>query len=359
MGWHLDGRVIACVGTHTHVPTADARVLPGGTAYVTDVGMTGPRGGVIGVKREQALERFLTLTHVRFETSDEDPWLNAVVVGGGPPTGGPTSIEQLLVPGPSRSARQGQAERARAARDRAARPARARSGSRGDQVEVARGELDLGQDGRSDQRRASACMRHASASAPSGTSQIMYWGESTLPSAAKAQHRRRAPPSTSRRAGRRDVAGDGRRRSTPPARSSNSGSPRPATRRGAGAPSPSERMSSLTLSGLTRPERVEARGRAMAGDALDLHRALEVVADGVERARRARRRAPRRAGDAGPRAARPPCGLPRAAPPRPTSQASATGAATSGKPLVIAPRPSTASPERGRPIAAAQQRARA
>ena len=50
MGWHLDGRVTACVGTHTHVPTADARVLPGGTAYMTDVGMTGPRGGVIGVK---------------------------------------------------------------------------------------------------------------------------------------------------------------------------------------------------------------------------------------------------------------------------------------------------------------------
>ncbi len=50
MGWHLDGRVTAVVGTHTHVPTADARVLPGGTAYITDVGMTGPRGGVIGVQ---------------------------------------------------------------------------------------------------------------------------------------------------------------------------------------------------------------------------------------------------------------------------------------------------------------------
>ncbi len=56
MGWHLDGRVTAVVGTHTHVPTADARVLPGGTAYCTDVGMTGPRGGVIGVKKEQAIE---------------------------------------------------------------------------------------------------------------------------------------------------------------------------------------------------------------------------------------------------------------------------------------------------------------
>ncbi len=97
MGWHLDGRVTACVGTHTHVPTADARVLPGGTAYVTDVGMTGPRGGVIGVKREQALERFLTLTQVRFETSSEDPWLNAVLIEAGD-DGHATSIEQLLLP---------------------------------------------------------------------------------------------------------------------------------------------------------------------------------------------------------------------------------------------------------------------
>jgi 2',3'-cyclic-nucleotide 2'-phosphodiesterase len=96
MGWHLDGRVTACVGTHTHVPTADARVLPGGTAYVTDVGMTGPRGGVIGVKREQALERFIALTNVRFETSDEDPWLNAVLVESDG-DGRATAIEQLLL----------------------------------------------------------------------------------------------------------------------------------------------------------------------------------------------------------------------------------------------------------------------
>jgi 2',3'-cyclic-nucleotide 2'-phosphodiesterase len=99
MGWHLDGRVTACVGTHTHVPTADARVLPGGTAYVTDVGMTGPRGGVIGVKREQALERFLTLTHVRFSTSPDDPWLNAVLVEADS-DGRATAIEQLLIPAP-------------------------------------------------------------------------------------------------------------------------------------------------------------------------------------------------------------------------------------------------------------------
>ncbi|HEX2162188.1 MAG TPA: TIGR00282 family metallophosphoesterase [Thermoleophilaceae bacterium] len=97
MGWHVDGRVTACLGTHTHIPTADARVLPGGTAYCTDVGMTGPRGGVIGVKRELALKRFLTMTQVRFETSSEDPWLNGVLVeadGDGRATG----IVQILEP---------------------------------------------------------------------------------------------------------------------------------------------------------------------------------------------------------------------------------------------------------------------
>jgi 2',3'-cyclic-nucleotide 2'-phosphodiesterase len=97
MGWHLDGRVSACVGTHTHVPTADGRVLPGGTAYITDVGMTGPIGGVIGVKREQALERFVKLTNVRFETADEDPWLNAVLIDADG-EGRATAIEQLLLP---------------------------------------------------------------------------------------------------------------------------------------------------------------------------------------------------------------------------------------------------------------------
>ncbi|MGI8945317.1 MAG: TIGR00282 family metallophosphoesterase [Thermoleophilaceae bacterium] len=97
MGWHLDGRVTACLGTHTHVPTADARVLPDGTAYCTDVGMTGPRGGVIGVKRELALKRFLTMTAVRFETSDVEPWLNGVLVEAGA-DGRATAIEQLLHP---------------------------------------------------------------------------------------------------------------------------------------------------------------------------------------------------------------------------------------------------------------------
>jgi metallophosphoesterase (TIGR00282 family) len=80
MGWHLDGRATAVVGTHTHVPTADGRVLPQGTAYISDVGMTGPRGGVIGVAKELALEAMITRMPVKFETSTEDPWLNAVLV---------------------------------------------------------------------------------------------------------------------------------------------------------------------------------------------------------------------------------------------------------------------------------------
>jgi 2',3'-cyclic-nucleotide 2'-phosphodiesterase len=80
MGWFLDGRATVVVGTHTHVPTADARVLPGGTAYITDVGMTGPRGGVIGVRKEQAIESLRTHMSVRFETAEDDPWLMAVVV---------------------------------------------------------------------------------------------------------------------------------------------------------------------------------------------------------------------------------------------------------------------------------------
>jgi 2',3'-cyclic-nucleotide 2'-phosphodiesterase len=97
MGWHLDGRVAAVLGTHTHVPTADARVLPKGTAHITDVGMTGSRAGVIGVRREQALEGFKTQMPVRFETADEDVWVMAVVVDVGD-DGLARSIEQVLVP---------------------------------------------------------------------------------------------------------------------------------------------------------------------------------------------------------------------------------------------------------------------
>jgi len=97
MGWHLDGRVAAVLGTHTHVPTADARVLPGGTAYISDVGMTGSRAGVIGVKREQALDAFRTQMPVKFDTADEDVWINGVVVEVRS-DGLAESIEQVLVP---------------------------------------------------------------------------------------------------------------------------------------------------------------------------------------------------------------------------------------------------------------------
>jgi 2',3'-cyclic-nucleotide 2'-phosphodiesterase len=97
LGWFLDGRATAVVGTHTHVPTADARVLPGGTAYITDVGMTGPRGGVIGVRKEQAIESLLTQMSVRFDTSDEDPWLMGVLVRMQEPMRA-ASIQQLLLP---------------------------------------------------------------------------------------------------------------------------------------------------------------------------------------------------------------------------------------------------------------------
>ena len=99
MGWHLDGRVTAVVGTHTHIPTADARVLPGGTAYITDVGMTGPRGGVIGVKRELAIQAMLTRMPIKFETSTEDPWLNAVLIRASGPMRA-DAIEQVLEPAP-------------------------------------------------------------------------------------------------------------------------------------------------------------------------------------------------------------------------------------------------------------------
>ena len=100
MGWHLDGRVTAVVGTHTHVPTADARVLPGSTAYITDVGMTGPRGGVIGVKRELALAAMITKMPTRFEVSAEDPWLQGVLITASDEPMRATAIEQIIEPAP-------------------------------------------------------------------------------------------------------------------------------------------------------------------------------------------------------------------------------------------------------------------
>ncbi len=87
MGWHLDGKVTAVVGTHTHVQTADERVLPKGTAYLTDVGMTGPHDSIIGVEIEPALGRFLTALPARFETATANPRLNAVIVDADERTG--------------------------------------------------------------------------------------------------------------------------------------------------------------------------------------------------------------------------------------------------------------------------------
>jgi calcineurin-like phosphoesterase len=89
--------VTAVLGTHTHIPTADARVLPGATAYITDVGMTGARGGVLGVRREIAVEALVTQMPARFQPSDDDPWLNAVLITASQPRRA-DSIEQLLIP---------------------------------------------------------------------------------------------------------------------------------------------------------------------------------------------------------------------------------------------------------------------
>jgi metallophosphoesterase (TIGR00282 family) len=80
MGWYLDGRVTAVVGTHTHVTTADERVLPQGTAYITDVGMTGPHGGVIGMDREGIIKRFLDGLPARFEVASGDVQMNCVLI---------------------------------------------------------------------------------------------------------------------------------------------------------------------------------------------------------------------------------------------------------------------------------------
>jgi metallophosphoesterase (TIGR00282 family) len=95
MGWHLDGRVTAVVGTHTHVQTADERILPKGTAYQTDVGMTGPHDSIIGVTTEAALGRFLTAMPARFEAATGPGRLNAVLVTADPTTGKAAHIERL------------------------------------------------------------------------------------------------------------------------------------------------------------------------------------------------------------------------------------------------------------------------
>lgn len=106
LGWYLDGRVTAVVGTHTHVPTNDFRVLPGGTAYITDAGMTGPRGGVIGVVKELAIRSMQTRMPVRFETSDVDPWLNGVVIESAAEPHRAQAITPVLEPAPGSVQRQ-------------------------------------------------------------------------------------------------------------------------------------------------------------------------------------------------------------------------------------------------------------
>lgn len=95
MGWHLDGKVAAVVGTHTHVQTADDRVLPKGTAYITDVGMTGPHDSVIGVDRVAIVHRFVSAMPQRFETATENPRLNGVVVQADEQTGLAVSITRV------------------------------------------------------------------------------------------------------------------------------------------------------------------------------------------------------------------------------------------------------------------------
>jgi 2',3'-cyclic-nucleotide 2'-phosphodiesterase len=95
MGWHLDGKVTAVVGTHTHVQTADERLLPQGTAYITDVGMTGPHDGVIGVDKVPVLERFLSGLPSRFEVAAGDARLNAVVIDADRSNGRATAIRRL------------------------------------------------------------------------------------------------------------------------------------------------------------------------------------------------------------------------------------------------------------------------
>jgi metallophosphoesterase (TIGR00282 family) len=95
MGWHLDGKVTAVIGTHTHVQTADERILPKGTAYLTDVGMTGPHDSVIGVEVQAALGRFLNGMPARFETATGNPRLNAVIIEADDTSGLATDIERV------------------------------------------------------------------------------------------------------------------------------------------------------------------------------------------------------------------------------------------------------------------------
>ena len=97
MGWHLDGRVTAVLGTHTHIPTADERVLPGGTAFQTDVGMSGPYDSVIGVEKELVLRKFLTGMPCKFEAAKGNPKMCAALVACDPVTGRATRIQRIML----------------------------------------------------------------------------------------------------------------------------------------------------------------------------------------------------------------------------------------------------------------------
>jgi 2',3'-cyclic-nucleotide 2'-phosphodiesterase len=95
MGWHLDGRVTAVIGTHTHIPTADTRILPQGTAYQTDCGMTGPYDSVIGVEKTVVVRKFQTSLPVRFEPATNMVELHAVLIDADPATGRATAVERI------------------------------------------------------------------------------------------------------------------------------------------------------------------------------------------------------------------------------------------------------------------------
>lgn len=96
-GWHVDGRAAAVLGTHTHVQTADERVLPQGTAFISDVGMTGPADSVIGIEPERVLRKFLTQMPTSFQVARGKPQLNAVIVDIAPETGRARRIQRLFL----------------------------------------------------------------------------------------------------------------------------------------------------------------------------------------------------------------------------------------------------------------------
>jgi metallophosphoesterase (TIGR00282 family) len=95
MGWHLDGKVTAVIGTHTHVQTADEQILPGGTAYLTDAGMTGPHDGVIGVEKAAVIDKFRLGMPVRMETASGNPRLNGILIAADETTGKATSVQRI------------------------------------------------------------------------------------------------------------------------------------------------------------------------------------------------------------------------------------------------------------------------